>query len=452
MKIGKGNGRPPRRNGARTPQPQSWAMTAPRPVPRRSPAGARAPMMQPPQTIPPPGDDDGVDGMPLDMMGPDETGRVAEFLTDCYSVGPVAELALHQVAGGTHTMIRDWSGPELAEATDAQGLAGEIVSVAQEDCEHAGLPVGRYVVSAMRQSGGPAIRRCFFTVKGPAFNGATFADEYGGEAIAAQQMRHNEAILRLALGGQSAVARTLMLMNHELMADARDAKRAQLQAVELREQMLDRQAERGLALRREQLSVDRRERMYRIVESYVPHVAHRLGLPTSPAMQQLTAVAGNGTASNGARPAGAVDLDAEQIARLHRVTAHVLGWVAGLTDDALALALARIPAEARDDVRAARDYVRTRAEQTRDGGEPPPADDEGKRRILALRGHVVQMLAAMSDGEMDVVLAQLDERVRADVAQMRVTIRAKLAQPGAPAVSGAVSTPTGSTAPNGAAT
>ncbi len=366
-------------------------------------------------------------------LGPTEEDRLAVWIEDLVTAGPVARLELQQVVGGGGTApVRDWSQQELADMGEAQGIAGEIMASAQEDCESSGK-FSRYVVCATRPGAAAYFRRFFFSVQPPPVDGAGFASEYGAEGLVSQAHRHVEQTMRLALGSAAASMRTIIMQNVELSTLARSAWAAQGEAAAAREKLLDRELERSFFLRKQTKIQDRYDRAFHFAEALVatvgvPALMQHMGAPPDAIARavavgsQLVGAPMPATSTTNAPSQPRVNLHGER-ALITAAMAALAKLVGEVPEPMLDLLLARLAPADQQTVRTVRQRM------TAEDGEPTAADHATMTKFADV---ACRLVASVTDAELGVIVGQLDNAGRVAVQQLREVLRSKAAPPAPP--------------------
>jgi len=202
----------------------------------------------------------------------------------------------HGSSAGKGSPVSTWGSVEWGGMT-AEEAASRVENAAQEDAD--GLQGGkqRYVLVAM--DGERALERCTFTMLGDddMDNDASSITSERADAggFAAQAMKHNEVIMRIALSGFEATQRANLGTIHALARRNEQMEEKHIVLIQLTEDLLSQRAERELA----QLAVVNKER--RLDATFdkfallLPAVANKLMgkniLPasTTPAEEQIVA-------------------------------------------------------------------------------------------------------------------------------------------------------------------
>jgi hypothetical protein len=396
-------------------------------------------------------------------MGPSEDERLAAWIEDLYSSGPVARLELQQVisGGAGGAPVRDWAA-ELSDLGDPQGIASEIMAAAHEDTESSGQ-FSRYVVCATRPGAAAYFRRFFFSIQAPPVDQAGFASEYGAEGLVSQAHRHVEQIMRIGLGSAAASLRSIISQNHELAGLARTAWTAQAEAARAREQLLDRSMERDLLMQRQAGAQARRDRTTKWAEALIgtlglPALLHHVGAPPAVVAQaaaigrEITGIGGvaaaavTGTRPTPGAPVGLGDLSPAEASQLDAVCMAIAVDLAKLDDATWQIAAGMLPADACGPLRRARAVIAEAVDEDR----TKLTVEEGMI-ILATRPHITNLMSTLDDVQFSMLLAQTSEANREPLSQFRARIRARTAQAPSPPTPPAAP-PVGATQATGAAT
>ena len=416
----------------KTPPKKKPAQAAQQPPPKKSPP-RRGPMSDP-GMAPDPLDGFGMDGMDGAVaMSPVDT--LAQWLMGTLDEGQVERLELQQTGpGGGGAPVKDWDSEALS-SEEPDSLATDIYETACDDGATASR-VSRYVVLAYRPGDAVHFRRHFFRVA-PTDRDATFeTEEPNAEGLVSQAHRAMEATLRLCLGSVGSTLRSLQIQNDTKDKALQEHTRIQLEVIRLQSELMKRTQEADLGVQERKFSLARKERISMAAESllfsYVPLLIEKMGLP---APKQLTQPGGDpgGQTTRAAEDSGAgVEFSKDEMKLLHRVATHVLKLLAELDGAPFNLILARIPPDGHDDVRAIRDLVRSHAERNEGrvkNGEAPERwslTSDQQKQLASFQHHVVQLLGAVSDMEMGMMLDRFPDNVRDDISKLRDIIRKQI--------------------------
>jgi hypothetical protein len=403
-------------------------MTPPKKVARKGPMGDPGPAAEP------------FPGLDMDAMGgaamvsPAEA--IAGWLVETLEAGQVDRLELHQTGQGGDGHVKEWLAEDLADQ-DPDSIATDVYDTACEDGSTA-TRMSRYVVMAYRPGEATHFRRHFFRVAPQDKDEPFETEEANAHGLVSQAHRHTEAIMRLALGSMSSVVRSLQVQNEVKDDQLREHTKIQLDVIRLQGELVRRNQDVEISAKERNYKIERKERISRATENlvfgYLPLLTAKLGLPSPQQLMADNAAAANGSAIQQQQqgPDGDVQLDTAQTKRLHHVTKYVLDLLAEIDGAPLELMLARIPPDGRDDVRAVREIVRAHVEKNRErerNGDDPvriQLTADQKRQLVSFQRHVVQLLGAVSDMEMAMMLERVPEAVRTDIAELRDVIRKQI--------------------------
>lgn len=179
--------------------------------------------------------------------------KISAFLQNAFFVarpeGPISSLQIVQVyAGGGTSPLREWQIPEGSEV-DLEQITQEALDMSDEDAQAFG-GAQRYAMIAYFGAGRACEQRSpvwIVSVRRENEDQISESEPATNKGMLAQQMRHNEAIMKLALNTfvqQSSVQQSMLA---RLAEQLEAAQRDKFESLKLIESMLSEEAERRLA-------------------------------------------------------------------------------------------------------------------------------------------------------------------------------------------------------------
>lgn len=451
--------KPAASNGAPPP-----TMTPPR---RMQPPPRRPPMPQ----LPPGGDEDGLEG-DMGLMPPSPTQRIAEWIES--TVFPrnkhsVTIQLCHWSMNG-EMPAREWQMSEDFAEEDPASIAETVYGYASEDAGNQESPSARYSVNAL-DSNGRRFARVIITVEqegldpGAGRMGGESEERHTQEGHLAQSYRHTEQFARMALAMQLSTARQNLELHRELGTTRTQLHQQQIQAVELFQNMKDREMLRKVVMGKHQRAEMVKDAAMGLVIKFAPHVAQRIGLMTDDEAAQLQtsdavsdwlaamsedearrmiqgtpdaakrqaferawiiakkrAVAraaraalsgkaaptqlGSGAAANdasAAKPAEdkGIQFTAEESMVINKTTLIVINLLISVDDTIYGMVLPRVPAGAHEEINGIRQRIKSE-------GDLALSKNEWQAATVNLRPYVIKMLGDASDQDIRLMLTQIE--------------------------------------------
>jgi hypothetical protein len=211
-------------------------------------------------------------GPPSDGASPQEVENLATWIKGCMERAQVSHFELKQRAASdmTAAKLSEWFSEDI-ENKDPQQISEAIMNEAHKDAENQ-RGTTRYVVLAFR-SGDPNnfARTSFRLPGGMSHSNDDQETELPNEAgLISQMMRHTEASIRMALQGNAEVVRSLSQQLAESNRQVNKLASMQYTVLELQQTMLDRQAERDLAVRHADSEDKRKQQVFERLSMLFP--------------------------------------------------------------------------------------------------------------------------------------------------------------------------------------
>ena len=416
QKPGKGGGKK---------KPVPTPMTPPRPV-KKPPKQRMGPMGDPAMPVDP------LEGLGLDgtMPAVSPAEAIAGWLVGVLEDAQIERLELRHTGHDGDAPVKEWEQEDLADQ-DPDAIAAEIFEMACEDGSTAAR-VSRYVVLAYRPGDTVHFRRHYFRVE-PADKDSTFeTEEADAHGLVSQAHRHLEGVMRLALGSMNSVVRSLQVQNQVKDDQLRAHTTIQLDVIRLQGELVRRTQDIELNSTERRYKVERKERIFRTAEAlvlgYLPFLTDRLGLPSPKELLAKNPAAGADGAAAAAADDKNIQFDGDGQKLLQHVTKYMLNMLSEIDGPALKLVLARVPADARDDVRSIREIVLEHADNVKNGEGSPRLNlnADQKKQLVSFQGVVVQLLGSLSDMELAMMIDKFPENVQPDVHRLREVIQKQL--------------------------
>jgi len=197
-------------------------------------------------------------------VSPQEVENLATWVKGCFERAKVTHFELKQRAGNdmAAAKIAEWFGEDFENKDPAQ-LSEVIMNEAHKDAENQ-RGTTRYVVMAFKEGDQNNFARTSFRLPGGMSHTnddmeTELPDEKG---IVSQMMRHTEASFRMALSGMGEIVRGLSQQLADANRQNNKLATMQFQVLELQQTMLDRQAERELAIQVQKADDDRKKQVF----------------------------------------------------------------------------------------------------------------------------------------------------------------------------------------------
>jgi hypothetical protein len=194
-----------------------------------------------------------------------EVEALAQWLSECISSGRLVALSLasRTAVDASLSAICSWDEEDFDKYQTPQDLAPVIMAAAVHDADSQ-RGTTRYVVNAYRSGEKAHFRKYSFRLDG----GQTFTDKDEAnyppteQGVLAMAMKHAEFAIRSFSAAQAESLRMLSSQVNELHRQNNKLAGQQYKVLELQQQMLDRQAERDLAVRDQDAKEKRKQMMF----------------------------------------------------------------------------------------------------------------------------------------------------------------------------------------------
>ncbi len=179
-----------------------------------------------------------------------EVDNVAEWIKGCMDRGTVSCIELMQrAAEGTSQTISSYYNEDFT-AKDPQALAEAIMGEAYKDADSQ-RGTTRYVLQAFKEGEKTHFARHSFRLPGglERTDDDTESELPNEKGLVAQMMRHTEAYARMMISGFGETVRGLSAQLQESNRQLNKLAQQQYTFLDMQQQLLDRQADRDLAIR-----------------------------------------------------------------------------------------------------------------------------------------------------------------------------------------------------------
>lgn len=185
----------------------------------------------------------------------------------------------HLIATEKANSIGEWIAS--AWTNNLVALADSIQEEAEQDVDSL-IGLQTYVLRAYYgDETKPGPSRFLFRIESRQVESDTDLDPLGSEpanvkGMLSQQMRHNEAIMRLAIGTANQTLSTVLGMNRFLMERVESLERGRMAHVEATEQLLNQRNERELEAKRLEASEKRKDEAFQKLQLLVPVIINKV--------------------------------------------------------------------------------------------------------------------------------------------------------------------------------
>jgi len=403
------------------------------------------------------------------LMQPSPEDRIADWIEASVFAknrpGLTLQLCHYSQAG--EVGIHEWLWPDDLDQQEASSIATMIYTHANEDAENHDSPASRYSINLLDKTG-RRVSRVLFRIAREDMDpsrmpGGESEVPHTAEGHVAQAYRHNEQLMRMNLAMQLSTARQNLMLHQELGATRTQLHKQQIEAVELFQNMKDREILRKIMYGKHQRTEMVKDAALGLVMKFAPHVAQRIGLMTDDEAAQLqttdavsdwlaampedearrmiagtadpakrnaferawimakkraAARAAKSALSGAAQPpqlqgsntnaaaaktpeaSSEIQFTAEESGPLNKTTLVVLNLLIEVDDTIFAMVMPRIPPEAHVEIKSIRERVRAE-------GHTALSADEWRAAVMSQRPHVITMLKTASDQDIMLLLTQI---------------------------------------------